>query len=97
MFCLTYHHHCRYTSYLVPVRDFGRPEDCVGAALLLCSNAGRYITGANLYVDGGRMLLILDPHSGKPVGRVSAGDATGVCFAQQQPRKPSHAIAQNAP
>jgi len=51
----------------------------------------------NLYVDGGRMLLILDPLSGNPLGQVSAGDATGVCFAQQQPRRPSRAIAQTAP
>jgi len=51
----------------------------------------------NLYVDGGRMLLILDPESGNQLGRVDAGDATGVCFAQQQPRGPSHAIVQTAP
>jgi len=50
-----------------------------------------------LYVDGGKMLLILDPGSGRPVGRVSAGDATGVCFAQQQPRTPVRAIVQSAP
>lgn len=31
----------------------GQPDDCVGAALLLCSDAGRYITGADFYVDGG--------------------------------------------
>lgn len=51
----------------------------------------------NLYVDGGNMLLILDPDSGDQLGRVSAGDATGVCFAQQQPRRPAQAIAQTAP
>ncbi len=41
---------------LVPVRDFGRPEDCVGAALLFCSDAGRYITGTDFFVDGGMQL-----------------------------------------
>lgn len=51
----------------------------------------------DLYVDGGSMLLILDPVSGDRKGRVSAGDATGVCFAQQQPHGPSHAIAQISP
>ena len=38
----------------IPVGRLGTPDDLVGAALLLCSDAGRYITGANLYVDGGR-------------------------------------------
>jgi NAD(P)-dependent dehydrogenase (short-subunit alcohol dehydrogenase family) len=38
----------------IPVRRLGKPTDVVGAALLLCSEAGSYINGANLYVDGGR-------------------------------------------
>jgi glucarate dehydratase len=37
----------------IPAGFFGEPEDCIGAALLLCSDAGRYITGQNLFVDGG--------------------------------------------
>ena len=37
-----------------------------------------------IYVDGGRELLILDPVSGQQTGLVQAGDATGVCFAQRQ-------------
>lgn len=40
----------------IPVQSFGEPEDCAGAALLLCSEAGRYITGQNLYIDGGLSL-----------------------------------------
>lgn len=32
------------------------PEDYVGAALLLCSEAARFITGANLYATGGAQL-----------------------------------------
>jgi NAD(P)-dependent dehydrogenase (short-subunit alcohol dehydrogenase family) len=38
----------------IPVGRLGLPDDLCGAALLLCSDAGRYITGTNLFVDGGR-------------------------------------------
>jgi NAD(P)-dependent dehydrogenase (short-subunit alcohol dehydrogenase family) len=37
----------------IPLQRVGEAEDCVGAALLLCSDAGRYITGVELFVDGG--------------------------------------------
>jgi NAD(P)-dependent dehydrogenase (short-subunit alcohol dehydrogenase family) len=40
----------------IPAGDFGKPTDCAAAALLLCSDAGRYITGQNLFVDGGMSL-----------------------------------------
>ncbi|MBC2602200.1 SDR family NAD(P)-dependent oxidoreductase [Puniceicoccus vermicola] len=40
----------------IPVRFFGESEDCVGIAQLLCSDAGRYITGQNIYADGGMSL-----------------------------------------
>ncbi len=37
----------------IPMRDYALPEDAAGAALLLCSDAGRYITGTTLRIDGG--------------------------------------------
>lgn len=37
----------------IPIGRAGCPDDCVGAVLLLCSDAGAYITGANIPVDGG--------------------------------------------
>ena len=41
---------------MVPVGFIAMPEDCAGTAVLLCSNAGRYITGADIRVDGGMSL-----------------------------------------
>ena len=40
----------------VPVNFLGEPWDCAGAALLLSSEEGRYITGTNIVVDGGMHL-----------------------------------------
>jgi glucose 1-dehydrogenase len=37
----------------IPLGRIGEADDCVGAALLLASDAGHYITGVELFVDGG--------------------------------------------
>jgi glucose 1-dehydrogenase len=44
----------------IPMGDFGQPEDCAALALILCTEAGRYITGQNIYCDGGMSLRIIN-------------------------------------
>ena len=38
----------------IPVGFYGEPEDCSGIVSFLCSDEGRYITGQNIFVDGGK-------------------------------------------
>lgn len=40
----------------IPLGFEGTAEDCAGAVLLLCTEAGRYITGTDLLIDGGMHL-----------------------------------------
>lgn len=37
----------------IPLGFIGEAYDCASLALLLCSDAGRYITGQDIFVDGG--------------------------------------------
>ena len=38
----------------IPMGRFGLPRILVGAAVYLCSDAARFVTGQTLYIDGGR-------------------------------------------
>lgn len=40
----------------IPLGYIAEPADCAATALLLCSDAGRYITGQDISVDGGMSL-----------------------------------------
>lgn len=46
----------RQVESSIPTGFIGQPEDCVGAALLLADEAGRYITGENIHIDGGKFI-----------------------------------------
>ncbi len=37
----------------IPLGYIARPEDCAELAVLLCTDAGKYITGEDIYIDGG--------------------------------------------
>ncbi len=39
-----------------PIKHLGQPDEIAGMALLLASDAGSYITGQTMIVDGGRLL-----------------------------------------
>ncbi len=48
----------RWVLSKTPLNRWGRPEDLVGTAILLASQAGDFITGQIFYVDGGWTALI---------------------------------------
>lgn len=41
----------------IPLGYAGLPTDCAALSLLLCSDAGKYITGGDFFVDGGMSLF----------------------------------------
>ena len=48
--------YAKKVASLIPMGYYAMPEDCVGVVSMLCSEAGRYITGQSIYVDGGKGL-----------------------------------------
>jgi NAD(P)-dependent dehydrogenase (short-subunit alcohol dehydrogenase family) len=46
-------HYKKSVEAKIPMGFIGEPADCAATALLLCSDAGRYITGQDIFVDGG--------------------------------------------
>jgi glucose 1-dehydrogenase len=42
----------RIASEAVPMGRIGEPEDLCGVVLLMCSDAGSYMTGQNVFIDG---------------------------------------------
>ena len=48
----------RWVLSKTPLARWGQPDDMVGAAVLLASKAGEFITGQIIYVDGGWLALL---------------------------------------
>lgn len=48
----------RWVLSKTPLARWGKPDDLVGAAVLLASDAGDFITGQIIYVDGGWLALL---------------------------------------
>ena len=46
--------YAKIVSDSIPAGFYGKPEDCAGIVSLLCSEESRYITGQNIFVDGGK-------------------------------------------
>jgi NAD(P)-dependent dehydrogenase (short-subunit alcohol dehydrogenase family) len=50
------HEYAKQVLNGIPCGYTGVPTDCSGLLLLLCSEAGRYVTGEDIYIDGGMKL-----------------------------------------
>jgi NAD(P)-dependent dehydrogenase (short-subunit alcohol dehydrogenase family) len=65
-------HYAAGAASTIPMRRLGQPADVAAACLLLCSPEAGFITGADLYVDGGGEVPAFLSQSPKSEG---AGDA----------------------
>lgn len=45
--------HRKFLMFKIPLKRIGKPEEIVGTALFLASEASNYITGETIFVDGG--------------------------------------------
>ncbi len=54
----------RWRQQNTPIRRIGQPEDMVGAAIFLASEASAFVTGQILYVDGGTTCGLFWPIDG---------------------------------
>ena len=48
--------HMKFLKFKIPFKRLGKPQEIVGAALFLASEASDYMTGGVLYIDGGYTL-----------------------------------------